>query len=137
MPCCFVERVDVGRWVFYRDVARRAFQLKGPLNELAQGSCPDGVGSRVHGYLPLAQYGALGDGRSVALSGTDGSIDWWCVPNMDSPPLFDRLLDDAQGGRFVLQPNEPFSVERRYREDSNVLETIFTTESGRAKLTES
>ncbi|WP_037523537.1 glycoside hydrolase family 15 protein [Sphingomonas sp. Mn802worker] len=93
--------------------------------------------ARIDGYLPLECYGALGDGRSVALSGSDGSIDWWCVPNMDSPPLFDRLLDAENGGRFVLQPNEPFTVERAYRVDSNVLETVFTTASGRARLTES
>ncbi|MEH3108262.1 MAG: glycoside hydrolase family 15 protein [Sphingomonas fennica] len=92
---------------------------------------------RTDGYLALEHYGALGDGRSVALSGTDGSIDWWCVPNMDSPPLFDRLLDADNGGCFVLRPIEPFTVERRYRDDSNVLETIFTTATGRAKLTES
>ena len=92
---------------------------------------------RIGGYLPLAHYGALGDGRSVALSGVDGSIDWWCVPNMDSPPFFDRLLDSEQGGCFVLQPDEPFDVERRYRDGSNVLETIFTTPDGRARLTES
>ncbi|RZI97566.1 MAG: glycoside hydrolase family 15 protein, partial [Variovorax sp.] len=92
---------------------------------------------RTDGYLPLARYGALGDGRSVALSGADGSIDWWCVPNMDSPPFFDRLLDAEEGGRFILQPSEPFDVERRYLDDSNVLETVFTTRSGRARLTES
>ena len=87
--------------------------------------------------LPLADYGALGDGRAVALSGADGSIDWWCVPNMDSPPLFDRLLDPAAGGRFVVAPAEPFTAERRYRADSNVLETVFTTASGKARLVES
>ncbi len=92
---------------------------------------------RADGALPLRDYGALGDGRAVALSGADGSIDWWCVPNMDSPPLFDRLLDEQHGGRFLLQPDEPFSVERRYREDSNVMETVFTTAHGRAKVTES
>ncbi|SFP93233.1 glycoside hydrolase family 15 protein [Sphingomonas rubra] len=89
------------------------------------------------GYLPLEQYGALGDGRAVALSGADGSIDWWCVPNMDSAPLFDRLLSADEGGRFVVAPTEPFTVERRYREASNVLETVFTTASGKAVLVES
>ncbi len=92
---------------------------------------------RNDGYLPLDQYGALGDGRSIALSGADGSIDWWCVPNLDSRPLFDRLLDPEEGGRFVVSPDGPFTVERRYLPDSNVLETIFTTPGGRAKLTES
>lgn len=92
---------------------------------------------RVDGYLPLEDYGALGDGRTVALCGSDGSIDWWCVPNLDSPPLFDRLLDPDEGGRFSLAPSKPFKVERHYLPDSNVLETIFSTASGRAKLTES
>ena len=92
---------------------------------------------RNDGYLPLDQYGALGDGRSIALSGADGSIDWWCVPNLDSQPLFDRLLDAEEGGRFVVSPDGPFTVERGYLPDSNILETIFTTAGGRAKLTES
>lgn len=96
-----------------------------------------GAGLRRDGYLPLEAYGALGDGRTVALSGADGSIDWWCVPNLDSPPLFDRLLDAEEGGRFVITPDEPYETERRYLPDSNVLETVFTTASGSAKLTES
>ena len=61
-------------------------------------AAPVAGGTRVDGYLALEDYGALGDGRSVALSGADGSIDWWCVPNLDSPPLFDRLLDPEEGG---------------------------------------
>ncbi|MFN3674676.1 MAG: glycoside hydrolase family 15 protein [Sphingomonas pseudosanguinis] len=89
------------------------------------------------GFLDLENYAALGDGRSVALSGADGAIDWWCVPNMDSPPLFDRLLDGERGGSFSITPVEAFTVERRYRPSSNVLETVFTTASGRAKLVES
>ena len=93
--------------------------------------------SRTGGYLPLNAYSALGDGRAVALSGADGSIDWWCVPNMDSPPLFDRILNPECGGRFSITPVDPFQVERAYRDGSNVHETTFVTAGGRARLTES
>ena len=85
----------------------------------------------------LQHYAALGDGRSVALLGPDGAVAWWCVPNIDSPPLFDTLLDPVGGGFFALQPAEPFRAERRYRRDSNVLETTFTCRSGVVRLTES
>jgi GH15 family glucan-1,4-alpha-glucosidase len=112
--------------------------LKALLDNLRPASSePAPLGQRTGGYLPLEQYAALGDGRSVALSGMDGAIDWWCVPNMDSPPLFDRLLDSENGGVFSIEPNEPYTIKRCYRENSNVLETIFTTQHGRAKLTES
>ncbi|GBQ66455.1 glycosyl hydrolase [Ameyamaea chiangmaiensis NBRC 103196] len=92
---------------------------------------------RTDGFLPLASYGALGDGRSVALSGADGAIDWWCVPAIDSLPLFDRLLDADEGGTFALTPEGPFRTTRCYRRDSNVLETTFHTPTGVARLTES
>ncbi len=95
---------------------------------------------RIDGVLDLDQYAALGDGRSVALVGLDGSIDWWCVPNLDSPPLFDQILrdDNPEAGRFRLAPVDPtYTVERRYLPDSNVLETTFTTAAGSARVTES
>ncbi len=95
---------------------------------------------RVGGVLDLDQYAAIGDGRSVALVGLDGSIDWWCVPNLDSPPLFDQILhdDNPAAGRFKVAPTDPeFTVARRYLPDSNVLETTFTTSTGSAKVTES
>lgn len=93
--------------------------------------------TRQDGYLPLENYGVLGDGRAVALSGADGSIDGWCVPNLDAAPLFDRMLGAARGGRFVVVPVEPFTVHRRYRENSNARETVFATDAGRAIMTES
>ncbi|WP_201781853.1 glycoside hydrolase family 15 protein [Xylophilus sp. Leaf220] len=92
---------------------------------------------RYDGELPLESYSALGDGRAVALSGADGSIDWWCVPNLDSPPLFNRLLDPPEGGRFALTPEGPFESYQRYRADSNVCETIFVTPNGTARMVES
>ena len=92
---------------------------------------------RTDGYVTLDQYIALGDGRSVALSATDGSIDWWCAPNMDSPPLFDRVLSASKGGYFSVTPREPFAVQRHYLPDSNVACTVFKTAKGTVRLTES
>jgi GH15 family glucan-1,4-alpha-glucosidase len=92
---------------------------------------------RLDGFLPLERYAALGDGRSVALSGADGSIDWWCPAAMDGPALFDRILDPHEGGRFSITPIDPFTVLRRYREDSNVFELTFTTSTGRMRVTDS
>ncbi|MCU5775299.1 glycoside hydrolase family 15 protein [Erwiniaceae bacterium BAC15a-03b] len=92
---------------------------------------------RKDGFAGLGDYAAIGEGRSVALIAPDGAIDWWCAPNLDSQPLFDRILDTAIGGFFQLEPSEPYSVTRHYREQSNVLETRFETESGSVLLTES
>jgi len=89
------------------------------------------------GDWPIEDLAALGDGRSVALISPDGAILWWCVPAIDSPPLFDRLLDAKQGGWFQVRPTDACSVTRRYRTDSNVLETVFETDTARVRLTES
>ncbi|QDY43800.1 glycoside hydrolase family 15 protein [Candidatus Pantoea soli] len=92
---------------------------------------------REKGFARLGDYAAIGEGRSVALIAPDGAIDWWCAPNLDSPPLFDRLLDPAIGGFFQIEPTSPYHTERAYRDDSNVLETRFITEQGSVLLTES
>jgi len=91
---------------------------------------------RQSGYAPIADYAAIGDGRSLALVAPDGSIDWLCLPELDAPPVLARLLQADGGGYFVLQPRESFQVERRYTDDSNLLETVFSTSSGTVKVTD-
>jgi GH15 family glucan-1,4-alpha-glucosidase len=81
--------------------------------------------------LPIEDYALIGDTQTAALVGRDGSIDWLCLPRFDSPACFAALLGDRRNGRWRIAPKGGVRrAERRYREDTLILETEFHTEDG-------
>ena len=83
----------------------------------------------------IEDYALIGDTQTCALVGRDGSIDWACFPRFDSAACFAALLGDRDNGRWSLSPAAPARrVERRYRDDTLVLETDIETADGAVRL---
>jgi GH15 family glucan-1,4-alpha-glucosidase len=88
-------------------------------------------------FEPIENYGVIGNMRSIALVGVNGSIDFLCYPNFDSPTVFAALLDDERGGCFQIQPQlKENRVRQLYLPDTNILLTRFLAEEGVAELTD-
>jgi GH15 family glucan-1,4-alpha-glucosidase len=86
-------------------------------------------------YQPIEDYGIIGNMRTVALAGMNGSIDWYCSPNFDSPSIFGAILDDAKGGRFQIVPvADPGRSKQFYWPSTNILVTRFSHEDGIVEL---
>lgn len=83
----------------------------------------------------IEDYALLGNCKTAALVAKDGSLDWLCFPRFDSAACFAALLGDSGNGRWKISPTESLtSTERRYREGTLILETVFETASGRVML---
>ena len=82
-------------------------------------------------YKPIEEYGMIGDLRTIALVGMDGSIDFMCFPHFDSPTLFAAMLDEEKGGHFSISPVvEGARQKQLYLPDTNVLVSRFLSEDG-------
>jgi GH15 family glucan-1,4-alpha-glucosidase len=86
-------------------------------------------------YPPIADYGVIGECHTAALVSRAGSIDWCCMPRLDSGSYFGRLVDWEQGGFCSISPVEPeWTSDRRYIDETLVLETTFRGAQGEARL---
>src|SRR6478736_8496489 len=86
-------------------------------------------------YQPIENYGIIGNMRTAALVGMNGSIDWYCYPHFDSPSIFGALLDDVKGGRFQISPiGGPVRYKQFYFPSTNILVTRFLLPDGIAEL---
>ncbi len=84
----------------------------------------------------IQDYAVIGDSRSTALVSRDGSIDWLCWPQFDSPSLFAAMLDPTVGGSWRIAPVGTSRVRREYLAGSNVLVTTFEAPTGEVRLTD-
>jgi GH15 family glucan-1,4-alpha-glucosidase len=87
-------------------------------------------------FLPIGDYGIVGNLETCALVGRDGSVDWWCLPHIESESVFAAILDPEVGGDFTIQPTGEFDAEQSYRDRTNVLDTTFRTDAGTATVTD-
>src|SRR3954465_7817938 len=85
--------------------------------------------------MNLECYGFIGDMHTCALVGLNGSIDWLCLPRVDSNAVFAALLGEQKNGCWCIAPAEPIvRATHRYRKDTLILETEFETASGVARV---
>src|SRR5260370_26229604 len=88
-------------------------------------------------FEPIENHGVIGNMCSIALVGVNGSIDFLCYPNFDSPSVFAALLDDETGGCFQIQPQLKYKhVRQLYFPDTNILLTRFLAHEGVGELTD-
>ena len=87
-------------------------------------------------YPAIADYGIIGDCHTIALIGLNGSIDWYCPGRFDAQAVFCRLLDINKGGYYSVAPVGTFSAEHHYLGHTNILETIFTKENAKVRMTD-
>ena len=88
-------------------------------------------------YMPIENYGLIGNMHTAALVGMNGSIDFMCHPHFDSPTVFAALLDDRNGGRFMIRPMlEKVRQRQLYVPDTSVLLSRFLSEEGVAEVSD-
>jgi len=87
-------------------------------------------------YKPITGYGIVGNTRTAALVGYDGSIDWCCLPKFDSPSVFAAILDHKVGGHWSITPTAKGSSTQQYIKNTNILQTEFTIENSGVVLTD-
>ncbi|HEY8441112.1 MAG TPA: glycoside hydrolase family 15 protein [Xanthobacteraceae bacterium] len=86
--------------------------------------------------LRIEDYALIGDCETAGLVGRDGSIDWLCLPRFDSDACFAALLGEPKNGRWLIAPEHPGEVSRKYRDGTLILETTFKTSEGTVRLTD-
>ncbi len=100
------------------------------------GTGPKTIECESDGFRRIEEYGLIGNMETCALVSPDGSIDWCCVPYLESHSVFAAILDRKRGGHFSIRPRGRFISSLSYLPDTNVLRTVFSLEGSRVALTD-
>ncbi len=92
------------------------------------------ISPELKGYKPIEDYGIVGDLQTIALVSKDGSIDWCCLPQFDSPGVFAAILDRKKGGFFKIAPVHSTVRKQVYLPDTCILVTRFADSQGVCEL---
>jgi hypothetical protein len=103
-------------------------------NETAEGREQNTTTSPA--YHEINDYGLIGDLHTVALINQEGGIDWCCLPFLDSPSMFAKLLDTHRGGSFKISPTHFVKSASSYLNKTNILQTTFQGEDSKVILTD-
>ena len=87
-------------------------------------------------FKDIENYGIIGNLETCAVIGNDGSIDWLCLPYLESSSIFAAILDNERGGHFAIQPVSKFSSFQNYIKETNILQTTFNTPFGMVTITD-
>ncbi len=132
-----------GKWNHSPKIGYIAFVCRESPWTGTDGQAPKSTDERSRGspdkmtFQPIENFGVIGNMQAIALVGMDGSIDFLCYPDFDSPSVFAALLDDKSGGRFQIEPRlANMRVRQLYLPDTNILLTRFLSEEGLVELTD-
>ena len=107
--------------------------MQNPKIKRSEESAPSSSSRRTaSGYMPIEDYGLIGNMRTCAMVATDGGIDYMCWPYFDSPSVFCRILDKDKGGHFTISPSSDdlCTMKQHYLPASNVLQTRYLKDEG-------
>jgi GH15 family glucan-1,4-alpha-glucosidase len=117
----------------YRQHSNKEEKMQNPkVKRYGSGAATSNSRRTANGYMPIEDYGLIGNMRTCAMVALDGGLDYMCWPYFDSPSVFCRILDKEKGGHFTIGPTSEdlCTTKQQYLPASNILQTRYLKEEG-------
>jgi GH15 family glucan-1,4-alpha-glucosidase len=87
-------------------------------------------------YPKIRDLAVIGDRRTLAIVTKTGAVVWYCPGRFDCPSLLGSLLDAEKGGNWTIKAENTEFSQRRYLDESGVLETTLMTDEQGWQITD-